>query len=64
MSTVIFLGLLIVGGVILIALTRGGDPHGVLAALIIYGVISICAIIGIYELVCWLLDNASIVWGG
>jgi hypothetical protein len=64
MGTVIFLGLLIIGGIILIALTRSADGHGVIAALIIYGILAIIVTIGVYELVLWLIENVSIVWGG
>jgi hypothetical protein len=60
-TTWIFIIGTIILAVFLIAVTRGIDTHGVLAGLLIYGVIGVIAVVGVYEGVCWLIENVSIV---
>jgi len=57
-----FISLVVVFAIVLICLTRGGDSHGVIAALIIYGTIAVVAIIGLYELYSYIHNHIGIVW--
>ena len=64
MSPLMFIGLVVVLAVVIIALTRSIDTHGVLAGIVVYGTIIVGLIIGVYEGSRWLWDHVRVTWIG
>ncbi len=62
MGTLGFIILIVAFAAVLIRVTRAGDSHGVIAALIIYGTIAVVFVIGLYELYSYIHEHVKIMW--